>query len=62
MENTHTTESKELSNGFYIATYLLLLLILAIFGDLLVFIVGTIGVTVAFAAYFSGKSSSDDHH
>jgi hypothetical protein len=62
MENTHTTESKELSTGFYIAIYLLLLLILAIFGDLLVFIVGTIGVSVAFAAYFSSKSSADDHH
>lgn len=61
MENTHS-DSNELTSGHYIAIYLVLLLILAIFGDLFVFILGVIGVSVAFAAYFSGKSSADGHH
>ncbi len=61
MENTHT-ESSELSNGFYIATYLILLLVLGIFGDLLVFIVGLLAVSITFAAYFTSKYSPDDHH
>ena len=60
MENTHT-ESHELSNGFYIASFLILLLILAIFGDLFVFILGPIGLVIAYAAYFSSLPD-DDHH
>ncbi len=61
MENAHT-DSKEFSNGYYIAIFLILLLILAIFGDLFVFILGLIGVSVAFASYFSSKYSAEDHH
>jgi len=61
MENTHT-DSHELSNGFYIASFLILLLILGLFGDLFVFILGVIGVSVAYAAYFTSKSAAEDHH
>ncbi|HEV7347550.1 hypothetical protein [Telluribacter sp.] len=59
---THHTESTELPVWANISIYLLLLLILGIFGDLLVFIVGFLGVTIAFASYFSGKDSHDEHH
>lgn len=61
MENTHA-KSDELSTGYYISIFLVLLLILAIFGDLFVFIVGTIGVVIAFAAYFTSKAAAEDHH
>ncbi len=61
MENTHT-DSHELSNGFYIASFLILLLILGFLGDLFVFILGTLGVIIAYAAYFSGKPDHEDHH
>ncbi|MPR35844.1 hypothetical protein [Salmonirosea aquatica] len=61
MENTHT-DSHELSTGFYVASFLILLLILAVFGDLFVFILGTIGAIVAYAAYFTSKSAAEDHH
>lgn len=62
MENTHTTDSTELSNGFYIALFLVLLLILGVFGDLFVFIIGLIGLSTMFASYFTSKSSGDGHH
>jgi hypothetical protein len=61
MEHT-PTKSDEFSNGFYIAVFLVLLLILAVFGDLFVFIVGTIGLIVAFAAYFTSKAAAEEHH
>ncbi len=45
-----------------IGIYILLLIILAVFGDLLVFIIGFIGVTVAFASYYSGRVSEHELH
>lgn len=62
MENTHTTDSAELTSGFYIALFLILLIILGIFGDLFVFIVGLIGLSTMFASYFTSKSSGEGHH
>ncbi len=62
MENTHTTDSPELTNGFFIALFLILMIILGVFGDLFVFIVGLISLSTMFASYFSGKPSGDDHH
>lgn len=61
MENTHTN-SHELSNGFYIASFLILVLILGIFGDLFVFILGFIGLVIVYAANLSGNDSEEDHH
>lgn len=61
MENTHT-DSHELSTGFYIASFLILLLILGVFGDLFIFILGTIGLIITYAAYFTSKAAAEDHH
>jgi hypothetical protein len=38
------------------------MIILGVFGDLFVFIVGLISLSTMFASYFSGKPSGDDHH
>ncbi|GAB2790985.1 hypothetical protein GCM10027275_39880 [Rhabdobacter roseus] len=56
------TESNELPSWANIGIYLFLLAILAVFGDLFVFIVGFLGLTVIFTSYFSGKSSHEEHH
>jgi uncharacterized membrane protein len=62
MENTHT-DSHEFSSGYYIASFLILLLILGFFGDLFIFILGTIGLVIAYASYFSSRPDhEDDHH
>lgn len=61
MENTHTNSHK-LSSGFYIASFLILALILVIFGDLFTFILGFIGLVVVYAAFLSGDDSAEEHH
>ena len=61
MENTHTN-SHEVTTGFYIASFLILALILGVFGDLFTFILGFIGLVVVYAAFLSGDDSADDHH
>ena len=61
MENTHTN-SHEISTGFYISSFLILALILGVFGDLFTFILGFIGLVVVYAAFLSGNDSDEDHH
>lgn len=61
--STHTlAESKDLSTGFYVASFLILLLILGIFGDMFVFILGLIGAVTIYAGYFTEKAANEEHH
>ena len=62
MSETSHTESTSLSSGVYIAVFLILFAILAVFGDLFIFILGTIGLVVTFAAFYRDKSHDADHH
>ncbi|TLV00964.1 hypothetical protein [Dyadobacter luticola] len=59
-ETTHT-ESAGVPTFAYIAAFLVLFIILAVFGDLFTFIVGTIGLIITFAAFYK-DNSHDDHH
>ena len=61
MDTTPTADSNELSTGFYVAVFLVLLLLLAVFGDLFVFILGLLGATAAFAGYFTEKAEEEEH-
>lgn len=61
MSGTSHTESTSLPSFAYIATFLILFVILAVFGDLFTFILGTIGLVVTFAAFYKDHSH-DDHH
>ena len=56
-EHSHD-EPKRLSKGTYVGAFIILFLILAFFADLFVFILGTIGLVVTFAAFYK---DSDDH-
>jgi len=60
-ETTHTT-SGSLSSAVYIIAFIVLFIILAVFGDLFTFILGTIGLIVTFAAFYKDSSHSADHH
>ena len=60
-ESTHT-ESQGLSSAIYIAAFLILFIILAVFGDLFTFILGTIGLVVTFAAFYKDDSHGHGHH
>jgi hypothetical protein len=62
MSETSHTESTSLSSGVYIAAFIILFIILAVFGDLFTFILGTVGLIVTFAAFYSDKSHGDAHH
>jgi membrane protein YqaA with SNARE-associated domain len=57
--NTHTAELPQWLN---VIIYLALIAVLAVFGDLFTMIVGILGVTIAFVAYFNGAKSDDAHH
>lgn len=61
MSETSHTESTSLPTFAYIAAFIILFIILAVFGDLFVFILGTIGLIVTFAAFYKDHSH-DDHH
>ena len=61
MAQNHT-QSAELPQWLNILIYLVLIAIVAIFGDLFTMILGIIGVTIAFVAYFNGVRSEEDHH
>ncbi|REA58824.1 hypothetical protein DSL64_19325 [Dyadobacter luteus] len=67
-DSTHTAPShseeapKRLSAGAYVFTFIALFLILAVFADLFVFILGTLGLIVTFAALYRETVSHDDHH
>ncbi len=60
-EHTHE-ESGELSTGFFVASFLILLLILAVFGDMFVFILGLLGAVAIYAGYFTEKAANQEHH
>ncbi|QRR01914.1 hypothetical protein [Dyadobacter sandarakinus] len=62
MSETTPTESGPLSTAVYVGIFLLFFFILAIFGDLFTFIVGTIGLIIAFAGFYKDSSHSDGHH
>lgn len=62
MSETSHTESTSLSSGVYIAVFLILFAILAVFGDLFTFVLGTIGLVVTFAAFYRDKGHDADHH
>ncbi|GGM78884.1 hypothetical protein GCM10010967_08260 [Dyadobacter beijingensis] len=61
MSDTTHTEPQSLPTFAYIAAFIILFVILAVFADLFVFILGTIGLIVTFAAFYRDKSH-DDHH
>ncbi len=58
-EHEHEPVNGGLSNGFYVASFLILLAILILFGDMLVFILGLLGMTAAYAGYFTGLSEQE---
>jgi hypothetical protein len=60
-DHTHT-ESTGLTSGVYIAAFLVLFAILIVFADLFVFILGTIGLIVTFAAFYRDRSHDAGHH
>lgn len=65
---THTVQShpeeapKRLSAGAYVIAFVVLFLILAVFADLFVFILGTLGLIITFAALYTETVSHDAHH
>jgi hypothetical protein len=66
-DTTHTAHShseetpKRLSSATYIIAFIVLFLILAVFADLFVFILGTIGLIITFAAHYREASHSAHH-
>jgi len=55
-------KTPELPQWLNIIVYIALIAILAVCGDLFTLIVGALGVTIAFVAYFNGVSSEEAHH
>ncbi len=53
---------KRLSSATYVIAFIVLFVILAVFADLFVFILGTIGLIVTFAALYKETISHDAHH
>ncbi|NIJ51767.1 hypothetical protein [Dyadobacter arcticus] len=62
MSQTTHSESKGLSTFAYIAAFLILFAILAVFGDMFTFVVGAIGLVITFAAFYKDDSHGDEHH
>ncbi|WP_138477376.1 hypothetical protein [Dyadobacter bucti] len=62
MSDTTQTESTALGSGVYITAFIILFIILAVFADLFIFILGTIGLVVTFAALTESKGHGADHH
>ncbi len=64
MSDHSTARPAELPIWVNVGIYILLLAVLAVFGDLFVFIVGFLAVTISFVAYFNARSSAhhDEHH
>lgn len=61
--HVHTEEApKRLSSATYVIAFIVLFLILAVFADLFVFILGSIGLVVTFAALYKETISHDSHH
>lgn len=55
----HTNESTEIPTWFSILVAIILITILLVFGDLFVFILGSLGVIISFAANYI---DTDGHH
>lgn len=55
------SKPKGASLGTSVFIFILLVAILAVFGDLFTFILGTIGLVITFAASYTDHSA-DDHH
>jgi hypothetical protein len=62
MSDTTHHEAKEASSATQVIIYVLLFVILAIFGDTFVFILGTIGLAVVAAATYSAPAHEEGHH
>lgn len=60
-ETTHT-KSGSLPSAVYIIAFIILFIILAVFGDLFTFILGTVGLIVTFAAFYRDNSHDAGHH
>lgn len=61
MAENHT-KTAELPQWLNIFVYIVLIVILAVFGDLFTLVLGAIGVTIAFVAYFNSARPEEDHH
>lgn len=60
-DDVHVHSKPEgVSLGASIAIFLLLVIILAVFGDLFTFIFGLLGLVITFAAFYTDHSA-DDH-
>jgi len=57
----NTAHTKELPQWLNVAIYLVLILLVVAFGDLFTVIIGIIGITVAFVAYFNSVSPEEHH-
>lgn len=55
----HTNDSAEVPTWFSILVAIILLAILIVFGDMFVFILGFLGISIAFAANYI---DTDAHH
>jgi len=62
--STSSNNNVSIPSWVNVVIYLLLLLILVVFGDTLIAIVGFIGVTALFVGHFNrfGDKSEDSHH
>ncbi len=61
MAENHT-KTAELPQWLNILVYVVLITILAVCGDLFTLIIGALGVTIAFVAYFNSVKSEEEHH
>ncbi|WP_229254149.1 hypothetical protein [Dyadobacter sp. NIV53] len=55
-------EPKRLSAGTYVAAFIILFLILVAFADLFVLVLGTIGLVITFAAFYTDSADHGAHH
>ncbi len=60
MAQNHS-QSAELPQWLNILIYILLVAILGVVGDLFTFVLGTIGLSIVFVAYFNSKKSEEGH-
>ncbi|GAA4436626.1 hypothetical protein GCM10023091_14710 [Ravibacter arvi] len=58
----NNTQKAELPQWLNVAVLLILVTILAVFGDLFTMIVGILGVIITFVAYFNGVKTEEGHH
>ncbi len=58
-EEAHEPVNGGLSNGFYVISFLILMAILIAFGDMLIFILGILGMIAFYASYFTGQDEQE---